>query len=234
MIGTIKKSRAHFFTHESPREMIPLIFLPTFATQACMAKIFRRAFVGVHQSVLCFEASFYPSVTNSHATVLIGTSPPVALDTLESNTFWNLELSYGSHKISVLGLLPSGTHIFTNGKYVTSPEPWMSSNTRLSGWEGGSRTSSPGQVQSWRRHRTAVPTVYLRAPELAGGVRLGVRIRDQQGRWWTTKVQPQGANLESAYLLEVPPDVKTVTAEIVLLKPVHAQFFVNTLGSKGD
>ena len=75
-------------------------------------------------------------------------------------------------------------------------------------------------------------SLYLASPELGSEERLGVRIRDECGHYWTTRLESAHQGEERAYLLEVPSNVKTVVAEIVVLKPVQAEFYVRTAALK--
>jgi len=98
-----------------------------------------------------------------------------------------------------------------------------------SGWTVQSRQINPLKVQEWHAHYTPVPTLYVRFPKLPGETRFGVRLRDDQGRWWLAKPEPQGQSDNiGAYLIELPPDVTTITPEVVQLNPVTTEFTVST------
>jgi len=98
-----------------------------------------------------------------------------------------------------------------------------------SGWVGQSQRISPTRTQHWHGHYTPVPVMYIRAPASRSKERLGVRLRDEQGRYWLAKPEPQGAaDGIWPFLLELPPEVRTVSAEVVLLKPIQAEFTVQT------
>ena len=185
--------------------------------------------LGVAQRVLSFEATYYPSVTNCDETVLLGTLPPVTLTGLQTNTCWNLQFPCGGKKVTALGLFPPGRHVFTNHEYLANPPAWMIQNTHLSGWTGGARSIRFAQREEYWAHRAAVPTIHLLVPELTGQAQVEVRVRDQQGRLWPTKPELSGSPGQCAFLVEAPPDVGTITAEIVLARPLKAQFFVDTL-----
>jgi hypothetical protein len=59
--------------------------------------------------------------------------------------------------------------------------------------------------------------------------RLAIRLLDNKGRWWTAKPEPEdGADGIMPYLIDLPPEVRTVIPEIVLLKPTCAEFMVDT------
>ena len=83
-------------------------------------------------------------------------------------------------------------------------------------------------MQYWNGHYTPSPVIYLRAAPLPSGQRLAVRLRDEKGYHWIAKPDTRGANDIQPFLVELPTDVTTVTAEIVLLKPLQASFDVET------
>ena len=59
--------------------------------------------------------------------------------------------------------------------------------------------------------------------------RLGFRLRDEPGRYWLAKSEPEGSvDGVWPFLVEVPPEVTTVSGEVVLLKPIQAEFTVQT------
>jgi hypothetical protein len=71
--------------------------------------------------------------------------------------------------------------------------------------------------------------IYLQAGPLPAGQRYAIRLRDGQGRYWTTKPDSEGSsNRIRPFLVELPPDVTTVTAELVVLQPREATFTVET------
>ena len=60
-----------------------------------------------------------------------------------------------------------------------------------------------------------------------GKDRLAIRLRDARGVYWLTKPEPQGSSDRIyPYLVELPPEIKSVVPEVVLLKPVEAEFTV--------
>ena len=189
----------------------------------------RGQFVGVHQPVLRFSAEFYPSATNTEAALLLGRSPEATLASLHSNIWWNLELHAGTNEVVVLGLFPPGTYVFSEGRCETNPAIRFGATIggAPSGWVGSSDRVSPYKVQFWDGHYTPVPVIYLRSPRLAASERLAIRLRDEQGRYWLTKPEPEGAREGiMPFMVDLPPEVKAIAAEIVLLKPVQAEFTV--------
>ena len=72
--------------------------------------------------------------------------------------------------------------------------------------------------------------VFLRSENSGLARHFGVRAREVKGRRWiTTQEQPGGPAGSIPYLLDVPTDVAgDGVPEIVLLKPIEAQFTVRT------
>jgi hypothetical protein len=98
-----------------------------------------------------------------------------------------------------------------------------------SGWTSQSQRVTPLKVQKWNGHYTPVPTVYLKTRDLPGGQVLGMRLRDEQNRYWPAKPEPQGdPKGVRPFLIELPSEIKTVVPEVVLLKPIKAEFMVRT------
>jgi len=187
-------------------------------------------FLGVHQPVHRFSASFYPSATNLAATVLIANSPSIAATNFTATNWWNLSTRQGTSAIAVLGLFPAGTHVFSEGAYQTNPPVTMGPTIggSPSGWVGQGRRVTPARMRYWNGHYTPSPVIYLRASPLPADQRIAVRLRDQQGRYWIAKPDPRGAHDIQPFLVELQTDVTTLTAEIVLLKPLKATFDVDT------
>jgi hypothetical protein len=93
---------------------------------------------------------------------------------------------------------------------------------------------TPTRVQRWDGHYTPTPVIYLRALQLDAEHRLGVRVRDEAGHYWLMKPEPQGVRDGiSPFLVDLPPEVQAVVAEIVVLKPVHAAFDVSISSATG-
>jgi hypothetical protein len=192
----------------------------------------RSRFLGVHQPVLRFSGTFYPSPTNRQAAMLIGSSSPFHPGSLQSNVFWDLRLSYGKATLIALGIFTNGTHLFLEGAYQTNPPAAVRMGPVRGGapsdWVGTSRRVTPTRVEEWAGHYTPVPTIYVQAKDLPPGERLAVRLRDEQDRLWVAKPEPQGNGQGiHPFLLDLPSDVKTVVAEFVVLRPVEAEFTSN-------
>jgi hypothetical protein len=187
-------------------------------------------FLSTHQPALRFSAEFYPSATNLADSILLGHLPEVDLANLQSNAWRDLVVTNGSTQLAVLRLCPPGVYVFVGGNFDTNPAAPRLGATKggaPSGWVGTVRRVSPVQTKFWHGHYTPVPTVYIRAPAMGSKERLGIRLRDEQGRYWLAKAEPEGAaDNVWPFLLETPPDVKKVSGEVVLLKPVQAEFTV--------
>jgi hypothetical protein len=191
--------------------------------------------LGTHQPVLRFTATFYPAATNVERTFLLTNCPAVARESLSSNAWWDLQ----AEEITILGILPPGTHHFSDGVYQSNPPPAQRMGPvgggAPSGWVGRSERVSPAQTKFWHGHYTPMPTLYVRAPSVKSGERLAVRLRDEQERLWVAKPEPQGApGAIYPFLIDLPPEVKTVIAEVLLLKPVQASFDVDTTKVGGE
>ena len=191
----------------------------------------RSHFLGVHQPALRFSAMFYPSSTNRDAALLITNSPPASLLNLQSIIWWSIAARAGTNEAVLLGLFPSGTHVFSEGIYQTNPPVTMGpvQGGARSGWVSQSQRLTPFRVKHWHGHYTPSPVIYLRAPWLPNDERWGVRLRDEKGGLWLAKTEPQkGADGILPFLVDLPPEVETVVAELVVLRPLHAVFDVAT------
>jgi len=206
--------------------------------------------LGMHEPVLRFTATVYPEATNANEAVLVASLPQVILSnaTTTNITWWNSNYLAGSNAITALGWFPKNPmcYIFSDGHFATNP-PVSLAPTRggaPSGWVGQSQRTSPLHVQYWQGHYSQGPVIYLRvgAPgtDLNGSAthldfgsrdpvnRLAIRLRDDLGRVWVAKPEPEGAaDGIMAYLIDLPSEVRTVTPEIVLLKPARAEFMVD-------
>jgi|ERR1043166_1703728 hypothetical protein len=195
----------------------------------------RAQFLGMYQPVLRFSANFFPNATNVTGTTLLASSPGVSIASLQSTQWWNLPVRFEKTEITVLGLFPAGVHIFSEGVYQTNPPVTMRGpgGGAPSGWVGQSKRLTPTLRKDWDGHYTPSPVIYLRAPPLAADNRLAVRLRDENGRYWPTKPEPQGAvrNIHPFLVETLAPEVKLIVAEVVVLKPVHAEFDVDTTRS---
>jgi hypothetical protein len=188
-------------------------------------------FLGTRQPVLRFSAEFFPSATNLADATVLGRLAPVPVAPLQSNAWSNVTLTNGSGQLTVLGLFASGTYVFTGGVLETNPAMRMgpTQGGAPSGWMGQSKRISPTQIQHWSGHYTPVPVVYIYAPATSSKDRLGLRLRDEQGRYWPARPEPQGpAQGIWPFLVELPADVGPVSAEVVRLRPVEVEFTVQT------
>ncbi len=190
----------------------------------------RGQHLGVHRPVLRFFATVYPEATNTEAAWLIAALPRTDLTTLTSNLWWNQSLPAGTNQIVALGFCPPGTHVFCEGQFDPNGPPMgpVGGGAR-SGWVGQSAWINPLRHKEWSGHYTPSPTLYLRADRLGQRDRLAVRLRDEAGRLWLAKSEPQGGpNGLQAFLVELPAAVTNVVPEVVLLRPVAAEFLVET------
>jgi hypothetical protein len=189
----------------------------------------RSQILGLHQKVARFSATCYPTATNLQAAVMLGSSPVFSPAAVQSNVWWNLKLNCDTRSIPVLGVFTNGVHVFLDGVYQTNPPVKMGTvqGGAPSGWTGQSRRVNPSRVDYWAGHYTPVPVIYAQARQLSATERLAVRLRDDAGDYWLAKPEPQGNRQGiTPFLLELPPEVKSVVAEFVLLRPVQADFLV--------
>jgi hypothetical protein len=143
--------------------------------------------------------------------------------------------------VVVLGIFPSGTHTFSEGQYESS-SPALNGprGGAPSGWTGGSRLVTPFKEKSYGNHYTPVPVIYVRwsqRPSSSNGPvrddsanateRLALRLRDEHGGLWVAKPETWNDGIQP-FLLELPPGVTNIVPELVLLKPVTAEFMVDT------
>jgi hypothetical protein len=186
--------------------------------------------LGVHQPILRFSAAFYPSPTNTEAAQLIATLPEVVLTNPQPILRWSQKIHFGTNEISVLGFFPAGNYVFSDGILLTNPAVTMGAvrGGAPSGWTGQSMMVSPIKKKYYHGHySTANSIIYLRAPALGAKARLAVRLRDERGACWTTELEPQGTpDGIHAYLVNLPPETRRVVPELVVLKPVEAEFTV--------
>ena len=190
----------------------------------------RGQYLGIHQPVLRYSATVYPQATNVAAGALVGSLPRIDLAQVSTNIWWNRKYSAGSNEIVVLGLCPPGMHQFSDGDYDTNgPAMAPVRGGAPSGWVSTSRRMTPLRVKEWHGHYTPNPTLYVRAPGIHEPERLAVRLRDDQGRYWAAKPESQGSpDGIHPFLLELPADVTNIVPDLVLLKPVQAEFLVET------
>ena len=196
----------------------------------------RGQFLGVHQPVLRFFATAYPEATNPQVAQLIATLPQTDLATLSTNLWWNKTNSVAANQVVVLGLFLRGTHTFSEGNYESNSTAVLGpGGGSPSGWTGMSRRISPLREYESHSHYTPDPVLYIRydrpAPDPNGlsaeSGRLAVRFRDDHGQYWVAKAEDAVDGI-NPFLVEVPPGVTNVVPEVVWLKPVQANFFVET------
>ena len=190
----------------------------------------RGQHLGLHQPVLRFSVSIYPTETNAEMAALVGTLPRVNLDTLTNQVFWTSKFPVGTNEIVALGVCPPGAYTFSDGNFDPGgPKMGAVRGGAPSGWTGQSQRVTPMKIKFWHGHYTPSPTLYIRAAQLKEADRLGLRLRDDAGRIWIAKPETQGnPDGVHAFLLELPPDVTQIVPELVLLRPVEANFLVET------
>ncbi len=200
----------------------------------------RGQFLGVHHPVLRFMATIYPEATNTIAAKPIATLPQADVSTLTTNLWWNATHSYNSNTVEVLGLFMRGTHTFSEGAYESS-SPIVSGpgGGAPSGWMGSSQQITPFKVKITRSHYTPTPVIYLRVKNREQDPfrrlidpfptydQIAIRLRDGNGGCWVAKAE-SGADGIQPFLIKLPPGVTNIVPELVLLKPVQAEFLVNT------
>jgi hypothetical protein len=184
--------------------------------------------LGTNHPVLRFSASFYPSATNVEAAPSLANLPQTFVTNLHSILWWNQTVHFEAQEISILGLFPAGSYVFNNGAFLSNPPVAMGAvrGGAPSGWTGQSVVVNPLKVVYYHAHySTTHSVIYVSAPKLGGKTRLAMRLRDEQGRLWVAEPEPQGAD-DGIYpfLVNLPPDVNRVTPELVVLKPVEAEF----------
>jgi hypothetical protein len=187
-------------------------------------------YLGLHEPVLRFSASFYPNATNEISAVFVTNSPAVSITNLESNVWWKLKARFQSKRLELLGLFPAGMDAFLEGTYQTNPPPNMNpvKGGFPSGWVGTTLRLTPFRLQEWDGHYAATPVVYLQADDLDANQRWGIRLRDEHGRLWAATPEPQGVRKGiRPFLVDLPPDVQTVVVEVVMLRPIKAAFYVD-------
>ena len=186
--------------------------------------------VGLHYAALRFRATVYPTTTNADAALPVGTLPPVDLGVLTNQTLWNSRIRVGTNELVALGICPPGVYTFTGGAFdPTGPRMTAVGGGAPSGWTSQTKRVTPMKLQTWHGHYTPAPTIYIRATQLKDPDRLALRLRDDSGRTWTAKPEPQGCpDGVHAFLLELPSEITNIVPELVLLQPVEADFMVET------
>jgi hypothetical protein len=122
-------------------------------------------------------------------------------------------------------------NVFCEGEYDTNSPAGMSPvhGGAKSGWVGRTRRINPLQTKHEDGHYTPDATIYLRAPDLKEPERLAVRLKDSEGKYWEAAAETQGSPQGiHPFMLRLPTNITTIVPEIVLLKPVEAEFLVNT------
>ncbi|HEX5221343.1 MAG TPA: hypothetical protein VFZ59_17395 [Verrucomicrobiae bacterium] len=191
----------------------------------------RGLHLGLHHAALRFSATVYPSATNLNAAELLAQLPQIDLRALTKRISWNTNFTSGSNEIVALGICPPGVHVFSEGSFDTNgPTMTAVRGGAPSGWMVQNKQITPLKLKRWHGHYTPSPTIYVRPVKLAGLTRIAVRLRDEQGRYWVAEPEPQqGMNDDIyAFLLKLPSDVSSVTPEVILLKPVQAEFLAST------
>jgi hypothetical protein len=183
-----------------------------------------------HWPSLRFSATVYPAATNTVDSDRIATLPQTSLPALTNRTWWNLRFQSATNEIVALGICPPGTQVFSEGIPDTNgPAMGPVRGGAPSGWTGQSRRVNPMKLKQWHGHYTPQATIYVRAGHLGDSGRLAVRLLDEQDRYWTAEPEPQGdRDGIRPFLVKVPKDVTIVTPELVLLRPVQAEFLVET------
>ena len=201
----------------------------------------RGQFLGVHHDSLRFEVTTYPSATNLSATPAVLSLPEVDLGKMTTNLWWSMTNADPANPIVALGVFQSGTHSFSEGEYQSSSLTVSGPHGGApSGWTGNTRQVTPLKKVTISNHYTPTPVIYLRTPatarELFAGAgdagkpavdRLALRLRDAAGNYWIAEPDKE-INGISPFRLKLPPDVTRVVPEIILLKPLKAEFLVNT------
>ena len=191
-------------------------------------------YLGTNQPVLRVSARFYPTVTNAAAQVLT-TLAPTVVTKLHGGVWWNQPAKLGSNNLTVVGFFPAGDYVFQDGIMLTNPPVRMGAvgGGAPSGWTGQDEPVGVSKVVHYDGHySTKDSVIYVSAPHLDAALRLAVRLRDEQGRVWEAKPESQGAaHGVYPFLVALPPGVIRATPELVLLKPVEAEFMVNVPGT---
>jgi hypothetical protein len=185
--------------------------------------------LGVHQPALRYSVKFWPSVTNQAATEFVAALPSAFCSPGATNTLWFKTNLVNGHEVVAIGLMTAKMTHFTDGQYDPKPPMPMgpTSGGPPTGWVSSSRRLSPIKVQVVRGHYSDRPVIYLECNDRETAERLGIRLRDAQQRVWPTTREGTGAGI-IPFMLDVPADVTNVVPEIVLLKPVEAEFTVKT------
>lgn len=188
-------------------------------------------FLGLHQPVLRYAVSFQPAVTNLAATTILASLPAALQNGVANDTTWLQTNAVDGVEVVAIGLMTSRMNFFTDGVYQAVP-PIPIGPTQggaPTGWVSASKRVNPLRAVTHRGHYTDRPTVYLQCVDERLSKLLGVRVRDEQNRYWPTTRETQGSpDGIIPFMLDISAGVTNVTPEIVLLKPLEAEFTVRT------
>jgi len=191
----------------------------------------RGKFLGTNQPALRFNATVYPKADNTSAAPAIAMLPPINLSQLTTNIWWNTAYAAGTNQIVAMGICGPGVNVFCEGEYDTNSPAGMAPvrGGAKSGWVGRSQRINPLKIKLEAGHYTPDWTIYVRAPDLKEPERLMIRLKDSEGKYWEAAVETQGSPQGiHPFMLRLPTNITTVVPEIVLLKPMQAEFLVNT------
>jgi hypothetical protein len=90
---------------------------------------------------------------------------------------------------------------------------------------------TPLRVEQYHGHYSDVPVIYVRVSDPKSSQRIAMRLRDVETRKvYLATPEPEGrAGRILAFLArDLPKEVQRVSAELVLLLPVSAEFLVET------
>lgn len=191
--------------------------------------------LGTNQPVLRYSATFYPAATNTQDAQSLAILPQTSVTNLQSILWWKQTAHYESNNILILGLFPAGSYVFSNGSLLTNPPVSMGPvrGGAPSGWTWQSTSANPlKEIQYSGHYSISNSIIYVSAPKLDKKTHLAMRLRDDQGRYWVANLDPAGAdNGVYPFLVNLPSQVNQVTPELVVLKPVEAEFMVRTPAS---
>jgi hypothetical protein len=157
--------------------------------------------------------------------------PPIPVSPTNIH-WWNLPAMHAPDGLTILGLFPSGMHVFSEGQYLSNP-PVSLGATRggaRTGWVGTSRRETPSRTRVYRGHYSDAAVIYVRVPETKSDRRLGMRLIDNRQRVFSATPEPQGASDGILpFIARTPPEVMMVTPELVLLPEIKAEFLIDTL-----
>jgi hypothetical protein len=193
--------------------------------------------LGTNQPVLRYSATFYPSATNAESARPLAVLSPVRRDRSPIPSMVEKDVPYGEQDISIIGLFPAGSYFFKQGALLTTPPIRMGlvRGGPPSGWTATSMAVNPLKVVYCHGYYSLTNSViFVSAPKLPRKARLAIRLRDGQDRLWLAEPEPQGST-EGIYpfLVNLPPSINQVTPELVILKPVEAEFMVKSPKLRG-